>query len=113
MQFKPLYDKLLVRRNPTPETIGIVVVPDEAKEPQSVGQVVDAGDGRLNVKEGVVYPLVVKVGDYVMFGPFSGTKVPELGEDLVLLREDEILLAAKPDPVEETGFDLVPETEEA
>lgn len=96
MQFRPLYDKLLVRRNPTPETIGVVVVPDEAKEPQSVGEVIDAGEGRLNVKDGVVYPLVIQPGDHVMFGPYSGTKVPELGEDLVLLREDEVLLFARP-----------------
>ncbi len=97
MQFRPLYDKLLVRRNPTPETIGIVIVPDEAKEPQSVGEVIDAGEGRLDIQAGAVYPLRVEVGDHVMFGPYSGTKVPELGEDLVLLREDEILLVAKPE----------------
>lgn len=95
MEFKPLYDKLLVRRNPTPEAIGMVVVPDEAKAPQSVGEVVATGDGRLNTKDGVVYPLRVHVGDHVMFGPYSGVEVPELGGDLVLLREDEILAFAE------------------
>ncbi len=101
MEFKPLYDKLLVRRNPSPESIGMVVVPEEAKEPQSVGQVVAAGEGRLNSAAGAVYPLRVQVGFYVMFGPYSGVKVPELGEDLVLLREDEILAYAEPEAPQE------------
>ena len=92
MEFKPLYDKVLVRRNPAPETIGLMVVPEEAKEPQSVGEVIMVGAGRLNSKDGVVYPLLVRPGCHVMFGPYSGVQVPELGPDLVLLREDEILL---------------------
>lgn len=101
MEWMPLYDKLLVRRNATPETIGVVVVPEEAKEPQSVGEVVATGEGRLNSKDGVVYPLRLKVGDHVMFGPFSGVQVPELGADLVLLREDEILAFAEVVPPSE------------
>jgi co-chaperonin GroES (HSP10) len=98
--FKPLFDKILVRRNPAPETIGVVVVPDEAKQPQSVGEVIMVGEGRLNSAQGAVYPLRVYPGCQVMFGPFSGVQVPELGEDLVLLREDELLAFSEPVPPE-------------
>lgn len=101
MEWKPLYDKLLVRRNPAPEAIGLVVVPDEAKHPQSVGEVLATGEGRLSVKDGSICALRIGIGFHVMFSEFSGTKVPELGEDLVLLREDEILAYAEPDATKE------------
>jgi chaperonin GroES len=97
MDWKPLYDKILVRRNKAPETIGVVIVPEQAKTPQSVGEVVATGEGRLNTKDGVVYPLKLYPGCHVMFGPYSGVEVPELGEDLVLLREDEIHAFAEPE----------------
>lgn len=97
MEFKPLYDKILVRRNPSPETIGVLIVPEAAKEPQSVGEVIAVGEGRLDTQHGAVYPLKVYPGCVVMFGPYSGVQVPELGEDLVLLREDELLAYAEPE----------------
>jgi chaperonin GroES len=96
MQWRPLYDKVLVRRNPAPETIGNVVVPEDAKKPQSVGEVIDVGEGRLNIREGTMTALRIQPGFQVMFSEFSGTQVPELGDEMVLLREDEILAFAEP-----------------
>jgi chaperonin GroES len=91
MKIRPLSDRLVVKRTPEEEkTKGGIIIPDTAKEKPLEGLVVAVGSGK-SVKGGKVVPLDVKEGDKVLFGKYSGTEVKVDGEELVLLREDDVL----------------------
>ncbi|MEK9679626.1 MAG: co-chaperone GroES [Rhodospirillaceae bacterium] len=91
MGFKPLHDRVLVRRiNEEETTAGGIIIPDTAKEKPSEGAVVSTGAG-ARAEDGSVTPLDVKAGDRVLFSKFGGTEVKVDGEDLVILRESDIL----------------------
>ncbi len=95
IQWQPLFDKLVVRRHAAPKSVGGIVVPEVSETPQQRGTVVSAGPGRLSLSTGSLVALIIKPGDEVLFGQFSGVDLPDLGADLVLLREDEILMVRK------------------
>jgi chaperonin GroES len=91
MSFRPLYDRVLVRRIDTDEkTAGGVIIPDTAKEKPQRGAVIAVGAG-ARTETGEVVPLDVKVGDEVLFGKWSGTEVKIDGEDLLIMKEADIL----------------------
>jgi chaperonin GroES len=91
MAFRPLHDRVLVRRVEQDErTKGGIIIPDTAKEKPQEGEVVAAGPGARNDK-GELQALDVKVGDRILFGKWSGTEVKIDGEDLLIMRESDIL----------------------
>ncbi|MGE0612871.1 MAG: co-chaperone GroES [Hyphomicrobiales bacterium] len=91
MKFRPLHDRVLVRRTDEDErTAGGIIIPDTAKEKPIQGEVIAVGPGARNEK-GEVTPLDVKTGDRVLFGKWSGTEVKIDGEDLVIMKESDIL----------------------
>jgi chaperonin GroES len=88
---RPLHDRILVRRMAEEErTAGGLYIPDTAKEKPHRGEVVAAGKGRTT-EDGKVMPLEVKVGDKVLFGKYSGTELKLHGEELLMMKEEEIL----------------------
>ena len=90
MKFNPLGDKLLVRRGEEEETTaGGIVLPGSAAEKPSQGEVLAVGKGKI-LESGEVRPLDVKVGDMILFGKYSGTEVNVDGEELLVMREDDI-----------------------
>ena len=91
MGFRPLHDRVLVRRVEAEEkTAGGIIIPDTAKEKPQEGQVVAVGTGARS-DDGKVTPLDVKEGDRILFGKYSGTEVKIDGEEALILREDDIL----------------------
>ena len=91
MNFRPLHDRVLVRRIEAEEkTKGGIIIPDTAKEKPIEGEVVAVGNGKV-LDDGTVQKLDVKVGDRVLFGKYSGTEVKLDGEEHVLIREDDVL----------------------
>src|SRR5205085_3364514 len=91
MGFRPLHDRVLVRRVEADEkTSGGIIIPDTAKEKPQEGQVVAVGAGAKS-EEGKVTPLDVKAGDKILFGKWSGTEVKIDGEDLIIMKESDIL----------------------
>ena len=91
MTFRPLHDRVLVRRVEAEEkTAGGIIIPDAAKEKPAEGEIVAAGEGNRD-EDGDRIPLDVKVGDRVLFGKWSGTEVKVDGEDLLLMKESDIL----------------------
>jgi chaperonin GroES len=91
MSFRPLHDRVLVRRIDADEkTAGGIIIPDTAKEKPQRGEVLAVGAGTRNDK-GELVALDVKVGDEVLFGKWSGTEVKIDGEDLLILKESDIL----------------------
>ena len=91
MKVRPLYDRILVRRVAEEEkTKGGIIIPDTAKEKPSEGEVVAVGSGKVNEK-GQLRPLEVKAGDRILFGKYSGNEIKLDGDELIILREDEIL----------------------
>ena len=91
MKIRPLSDRLVVKRTQEEEkTKGGIIIPDSAKEKPLEGIVLAVGNGAI-LKNGKVVPLDVKAGDKVLFGKYTGTEVKVDGEDLVLLREDDVL----------------------
>jgi chaperonin GroES len=91
MKIRPLSDRLVVKRTQEEEkTKGGIIIPDTAKEKPLEGVVVAVGSGK-SFKNGKVVPLDVKEGDKVLFGKYTGTEVKVDGQDLVLLREDDVL----------------------
>ena len=90
-QFRPLHDRVLVRRIEAEEkTAGGIIIPDTAKEKPQEGEVVAVGSGKRG-EDGKVTPLDVKAGDRVLFGKWSGTEVKVDGEDLLIMKESDIL----------------------
>ncbi len=91
MNFRPLHDRVLVRRVEQDErTKGGIIIPDTAKEKPQEGEIVAAGPGARNDK-GELVTLDVKVGDRVLFGKWSGTEVKIDGEDLLIMKESDLL----------------------
>ncbi len=91
MKFRPLHDRVVVRRLEEEErTKGGIIIPDTAKEKPQQGEVVAAGPGARN-EEGHIVALDVKEGDRVLFGKWSGTEVKIDGEDLLIMKESDIL----------------------
>jgi len=91
MNFRPLHDRVLVRRIEAEEkTAGGIIIPDTAKEKPQEGEVIAAGTGARN-EAGEVHPLEVKAGDRILFGKWSGTEVRLNGEDLLIMKESDIL----------------------
>jgi len=91
MGFRPLHDRILVRRLDEEEkTAGGIIIPDTAKEKPSEGEIVAVGSG-IRGEDGSVTPLDVKNGDRVLFGKYGGTEVKVDGEDLLILRESDVL----------------------
>jgi chaperonin GroES len=91
MHFRPLHDRVLVRRIDADEkTAGGIIIPDTAKEKPQEGEVVAVGPGGRNEK-GELVPLELKTGDCVLFGKWSGTEVKIDGEDLMIMKESDIL----------------------
>ena len=91
MKVRPLHGRVLIRRVEEQETVrGGIIIPDSAKEKPQEGEVVAAGTGK-RLENGQVIPLEVKAGDRVLFGKYSGTEIKVDGEELLILREDEIL----------------------
>jgi chaperonin GroES len=91
MSFRPLHDRVLVRRIDADEkTAGGIIIPDTAKEKPQRGEVIAVGAGS-RTEDGKLTPLDVKVGDEVLFGKWSGTEVKIDGEDLLIMKESDIL----------------------
>lgn len=91
MALRPLYDRILVKRLESEEkTKGGIIIPESAKEKPLEGKVVAVGNGKL-LDNGSVRELAVKKDDKILFGKYAGTEVKIDGEDMVILREDDIL----------------------
>jgi chaperonin GroES len=91
MQFRPLHDRVVVRRIEEDErTPGGIIIPDTAKEKPQQGEVIAAGPGARDEK-GQIQPLDVKAGDRILFGKWSGTEVKIDGEELLIMKESDIL----------------------
>ena len=91
MNFRPLHDRVLVRRIEADEkTAGGIIIPDTAKEKPSQGEVVSVGPGGRD-EAGKLIPIDIKTGDRVLFGKWSGTEVKIDGEDLLIMKESDIL----------------------
>jgi chaperonin GroES len=89
--FKPLHDRVLVRRIEQDEkTKGGIIIPDTAKEKPMEGEVIAVGSGH-KAEDGTVTPLDVRAGDRVLFGKWSGTEVTIDGEELLIMKESDIL----------------------
>jgi chaperonin GroES len=91
MHFRPLHDREVVRRIDAEEkTAGGIIIPDTAKEKPHEGEIVAAGPGARN-EQGQLVPLDVKPGDRVLFGKWSGTEVKIGGQDLLIMKESDLL----------------------
>ena len=91
MSFRPLHDRVLIRRVEAEEkTAGGIIIPDTAKEKPMEGEVVAVGPGARD-ETGKVQPLDVKAGDRVLFGKWSGTEIKLDGEDLIIMKESDIM----------------------
>ena len=91
MGFRPLHDRVLVRRIEADEkTTGGIIIPDTAKEKPQEGEVVAVGTGARS-DDGTVTPLDVKAGDRILFGKWSGTEVKVDGEELLIMKESDVL----------------------
>ena len=91
MKFRPLHDRVVVRRLESEErTAGGIIIPDTAKEKPQQGEVVAVGPGARNEK-GELVALDVKAGDKVLFGKWSGTEVKVDGQDLLIMKESDIM----------------------
>ncbi len=91
MNIRPLHDRVIIKRMEEERTSpGGIVIPDSATEKPIKGEVLAIGKGKAN-EQGELRPLDVKVGDRVLFGKYSGTEVKVDGEDLLVMREDDIM----------------------
>jgi chaperonin GroES len=91
MQFRPLHDRVVVRRLESEErTKGGIIIPDTAKEKPQEGEIVAVGPGARD-ESGKVQPLDVKKGDRILFGKWSGTEVKIDGEELLIMKESDIM----------------------
>jgi chaperonin GroES len=89
--FRPLQDRVLVRRVESEEkSAGGIIIPDTAKEKPMEGEIIAAGSG-ARTEDGKLVPLDVKVGDRVLFGKWSGTEVKIDGEELIIMKESDLL----------------------
>ena len=91
MKFRPLHDRVVVRRiEEDAKTAGGIIIPDTAKEKPQQGEVIAVGPGARD-EQGKVQPLDVKAGDRVLFGKWSGTEVKIDGQDILIMKESDIL----------------------
>jgi chaperonin GroES len=91
MKFRPLHDRVVVRRlNAEEKTAGGIIIPDTAKEKPMEGEIIAAGPGARN-EQGQLVALDVKAGDHVLFGKWSGTEVKIDGEELLIMKESDIM----------------------
>jgi chaperonin GroES len=91
MKFRPLHDRVLVRRITAEEkSAGGIIIPDTAKEKPQEGEVLAVGNGNVS-EEGNVRPLDVKAGDRILFGKWSGTEVKIDGEELLIMKESDVM----------------------
>ena len=91
INFRPLHDRVLVRRVTSEEkTAGGIIIPDTAKEKPSDGEIIAAGPGARD-EAGKLVPLDVKTGDRILFGKWSGTEVKINGEDLLIMKESDVM----------------------
>jgi chaperonin GroES len=91
MKVRPLYDRLLVRPLPAAETAGGgIIIPDTAREKPQTGEVLAVGDGKV-LENGTKLPLAVQVGHKVLFWKHSGTDIRIDGDEILILREDEVM----------------------
>ena len=91
MKFRPLHDRVVIRRVTADEkTLGGIIIPDTAKEKPMQGEVVAAGPGARN-EQGEIVALEVKSGDRILFGKWSGTEVKLDGEELLIMKESDIM----------------------
>ena len=91
MNVRPLHDRLIIKRVEEKETVkGGIIIPDTAKEKPQEGKVLAVGNGKI-LENGTKVPLDVKVGDKILFGKYSGTDIKIDGEEVLILREGEVL----------------------
>ena len=91
MTFRPLHDRILVRRIEAEEkTAGGIIIPDTAKEKPQEGEVIAVGPGARD-ESGKLTPLDVKIGDCILFGKWSGTEIKLNGEDLLIMKESDVM----------------------
>ncbi|MCX6103465.1 MAG: co-chaperone GroES [Bdellovibrionales bacterium] len=91
MTIKPLRDRIIVRRmNEEEKTKGGIIIPDSAKEKPQEGEIISVGAGKV-LDDGKIMPLEVKKGDRILFGKYSGTEIKIDGEELLMMREEEVL----------------------
>ncbi len=91
MKFRPLHDRVVVRRlNAEEKSSGGIIIPDTAKEKPMEGEVVSVGPGARNEK-GEIVPLDLKAGDRILFGKWSGTEVKLDGEELLIMKESDVM----------------------
>ncbi|HUY27122.1 MAG TPA: co-chaperone GroES [Candidatus Binataceae bacterium] len=91
MKFRPLGDRILVKRIKEEEkTKGGIIIPDTAKEKPQEGKVIAIGKGKYG-EDGKLIPIEVKAGDKILFGKYSGSEIKLEGDELIILREDDIL----------------------
>jgi chaperonin GroES len=91
MKFRPLHDRVVVKRLDAEEkTVGGIIIPDTAKEKPMQGEIIAAGPGARN-EQGMVTALDVKAGDKILFGKWSGTEVKIDGEELLIMKESDIM----------------------
>jgi chaperonin GroES len=91
MKIRPLQDRIIVQRIEEEEkTSGGIIIPDTAKEKPQIGKVIAAGNGR-KTEDGKIIPMDVKKGDKVLFSKYAGSEVKVEGEELLIMKEDDIL----------------------
>jgi chaperonin GroES len=91
MKFRPLHDRVLVRRlDQESKSAGGVIIPDTVQEKPMEGEIVEVGSGTRN-EDGKITPMDVKKGDRILFGKWSGTEVKVDGEDLIIMKESDIM----------------------
>src|SRR5579859_7356139 len=96
MKFRPLHDRVLIRRVESEEkTVGGIIIPDTAQEKPMEGEVIAAGPGARG-EDGQIHPLDVKAGDRILFGKWSGTEVKLDGEELIIMKESDIMGIIEP-----------------
>ena len=91
MKIRPLQDRVMVKRlEEETKTAGGIIIPDTAKEKPQKGEIVAAGPGKKN-DDGKVQPLDIKAGDKVLFSKYAGTEIKVEGDELLIMREDDIM----------------------
>ncbi len=91
MNFRPLHDRILIKRIEEEETVkGGIIIPDTAKEKPQEGEVIAVGNGKMS-EDGKVVPLDVKAGDRILFGKYSGSEIKMDDEEYLILKEEEVL----------------------
>ncbi|WP_134096205.1 co-chaperone GroES [Novosphingobium sp. PhB55] len=90
MAFRSLHDRVLVRLEATKKTVNGIITPDNAREKPQGGEIVFAASG-IRSEDGAIIALDVKAGDRILFGKWSGTEIKVVGEDLIIMKESDVL----------------------